>query len=138
MIKVVLDTNVWISSFFGGAPRQIIALWAEGEIIIGLSQPIFEEYTRVMARMEFINSARYDEYLALLAEGRHVMYAPRTPTLHIVDADPDDNKFLECAVALGCDCVVSGDRHLLDIGQYLHIPILSPRAFLEMMGRQAR
>ena len=48
----------------------------------------------------------------------------------IVTADPDDDIFLHCAVAASASCVVSGDRHLLDLGQYQEIPILSVNEFL--------
>ena len=44
MLKLVIDTNVFISSFFGGIPRDIINLWKEGGIVLCLSQDILEEY----------------------------------------------------------------------------------------------
>jgi len=46
-----------------------------------------------------------------------------------VVADPDDDVFLRCAVVAGAACVVSGDRHLLDLGGYAGIPILTVRDF---------
>ncbi len=130
MLKVVLDTNVWISAFFGGPPRQILELWADGKIAICLSPAMFDEYTAVMMRMGFIESPRYQEYLALIAEGNNILFTARTPELHVVEDDPDDDRFIECAVALECDYIVSGDKHLLQLQRYLHIPILSPREFL--------
>lgn len=48
----------------------------------------------------------------------------------IVTADPDDDVFLHCAVAAGASHVVSGDHHLLGLGQYAGIPILTIRDFL--------
>ena len=130
MLKVVLDTNVWISAFFGGHPRQILELWAAGKITICLSPAIFDEYTAVMTRMGFTESPRYREYLALIAEGSNMLFIARTPELHVVEDDPDDDRFVECAVALDCDFIVSGDKHLLQLQRYLHIPIVSPKEFL--------
>ncbi|ESS08313.1 MAG: putative toxin-antitoxin system toxin component, PIN family [uncultured archaeon A07HN63] len=49
----------------------------------------------------------------------------------IVDADPDDNKFLEAAVAGNAEYVVSGDQHLLDIEGFRGIEIVTPRTFYE-------
>ena len=132
MLKVVLDTNIWVSSFFGGLPRQIVELWADGKLILCLSPAIFDEYTAVMTRMGFSESSRYREYLALIAEGDNILFTARTPTLHIVADDPDDDRFIECAVALDCDFIVSGDKHLLQLRRYLHIPIVSPREFLDI------
>lgn len=51
MVKIVIDTNVFISSFFGGVPREIINLWKEGKVILCLSQNIIEEYIEVMNRL---------------------------------------------------------------------------------------
>jgi predicted nucleic acid-binding protein len=45
--------------------------------------------------------------------------------------DPDDDKFLECAVAGKCEIIVSGDKHLLRVEEYQGITILNPRNFVE-------
>lgn len=50
-----------------------------------------------------------------------------------VDADPDDDKFLGCAVAANCKMLVSGDAHLLDLKRYHDIQILTSRAFHQKM-----
>ena len=47
--------------------------------------------------------------------------------------DPSDDKFIECAVALDCQYIVSGDKHLKGIGRYMGISILNPRDFLRLM-----
>lgn len=53
-----------------------------------------------------------------------------TNDLHAVGDDPDDDKFIECALTAGAEVVVSGDHHLLDIGEYEGISILSAAEFL--------
>lgn len=53
-----------------------------------------------------------------------------------VSADPDDTKFLECALAGGADYIVSGDAHLLNVGQHEGIQIVSPAAFLSVLNQQ--
>jgi len=50
--------------------------------------------------------------------------------LKIVPGDPADDKFIECAVALKADFVITGDRALRDIGDYMGIRILNPQKFL--------
>ena len=60
-----------------------------------------------------------------------MLFAAKTPALKIVKSDPADDKFIECAVALKADVVITGDRALQAIGDYMGIRILSPQAFLE-------
>lgn len=55
----------------------------------------------------------------------------------VIVADPTDNKFLEAAAAGKVDCVVSGDRHLLEIGSFRNIPILKAADFIELLSRIA-
>jgi predicted nucleic acid-binding protein len=58
-----------------------------------------------------------------------------TNTLKVVTADPDDDKILECAVVGGASHVVTGDRHLLSLGSYQGIPIISATSFLGLMPK---
>ncbi len=131
MFKTVIDTNVFISSFFGGVPREIINLWKEGEIVLCLSQNIIEEYLAVMNRLGLRNTKEIQQLTRLFAEGYNAVFTSRTPEINIVQDDPDDNKFIECAVALECKFIISGDNHLKDIKKYFDIVIMSPREFID-------
>jgi predicted nucleic acid-binding protein len=51
--------------------------------------------------------------------------------LSVVRQDPDDDKFLQCAVAGRAECLVTGDRDLLDLCSYRRVRILAVRDFLE-------
>lgn len=53
------------------------------------------------------------------------------PAVQVIDDDPDDDKFLACAIAADADAIVSNDEHLLDIGQYEGIKILSSKTFID-------
>ncbi len=130
MCRVVIDTNVFISSFFGGLPREIINLWRDGKIIICLSQGIIEEYLMVLNRLGLKDKNEIEKITKLFAEGHHSIFTTKTPKLEVVEDDPDDNKFIECAVALDCKTIISGDKHLKDIKKYVDIEILSPREFI--------
>jgi len=130
MVKVVVDTNVFISSFYGGFPRKVIDCWKEGKIVICLSQEIIEEYVAVLMRLG-VEAFEIKKLTNLFAEGYHSVFTSSAPKLNIVKDDPDDNKFIECAVALDCKIIISGDKHLLNIKKYVDIEILSPRAFIE-------
>ena len=131
MIKVVLDTNVFISSFFGGNPRKIVDLWKTGEIILCLSRAIMDEYMEVLVRLGLRDEKEVGELLGLFARGFHVQFTAKTPELHIVEEDPDDDKFIECAVASNAGVIISGDQDLRSIKKYMGIQIVTPREFLD-------
>jgi predicted nucleic acid-binding protein len=57
-------------------------------------------------------------------------------TLSVITDDPDDNRVLECAATGQAECIVSGDRHLLRLGAYTGISILTVRQFLEATQRE--
>lgn len=130
MIRVVVDTNVFISSFFGGNPRKVIDLWKSGEVTLCLSKPIVDEYIEVLHRLELQNEKEIDELMGIFAHGFHVVFTAKTPELYIVEKDPDDNKFIECAVALKAEFVITGDKALKEIKEYMNIKIVSPSEFL--------
>ena len=132
-MRVVLDTNVFISSFFGGNPRAIIDLWKDGRLTLCLSQEIFDEYIEVLRRLGLDNTQEMEELLKLFATGFHIVFTTRTPEIHVV-ADPDDDKFIACAMALKSQYVVSGDKALFDVRQYQGISIVTPREFIEIRG----
>ena len=131
-MKVVVDTNVFISSFFGGNPRKVIDLWKSGEITLCLSVAIVDEYAAVLKRLGLEGEAEFGELLDLFARGFHILFAAVTPALKIVLADPSDDKFIECAVALKADFIITGDKALRDIGTYMGIGIFSPVEFLKL------
>jgi uncharacterized protein len=130
-MNIVLDTNVFISGiFFGGPPARILGAWKNQGLQMLLSRHIFDEYRRVAAVLssEFptVNIVPIIELVAIY--GRFV----DTQSFDIsVCEDPDDDKFLECAVAGKCKTIVSGDKHLLKLTGYKGIAILSPRNFVD-------
>ena len=138
MIRVVVDTNVFISSFFGGNPRKIIDLWKSGQITLCLSRPIIDEYIDVLRRMGLQNELELEELLSLFANGFHVLFTAKTPKLNVVENNADDDKFIECAVALHSKFIISGDKALREIQDYMGIKIQSPKQFLDEYSKLKR
>ena len=130
MLKVVIDTNVFISSFFGGIPREVIDFWKSGKITLCLSQEIVEEYIEVLNRLGLKDKKEIQKLTRLFAESYNSIFTIATPNLNIVEDDPDDNKFIECAVALDSKIIISGDKHLKSIKKYIDIHIMSPKEFV--------
>jgi putative PIN family toxin of toxin-antitoxin system len=128
-VRVTLDTNIYVSALhFGGKPMQLLEMGLEGELDIAISQPILDETLRVL-REKFGWSADdlRDAEAAISAATYRV--AP-TETLDVVEADATDNRIVECAVASSSETIVSGDRHLLALGQFRGISVLRVGDFL--------
>ncbi len=69
--------------------------------------------------------------LSLFASGFNIVFTAKTPKIKIVKDDPGDDKFIECAVALKARAVITGDKALEGLGEYVGIKILTPQKFLE-------
>jgi|SRR3990172_8099267 len=134
-MKVVIDTNIFVSSFLGGNPRRIIDLWKKGRITLCLSKDILDEYFEVLQRIGLTNEEELKELLSLLSKGFNIIFTAKTPKIKAVKDDPDDDKFIECAVALKAEVIVSGDKSVKEIGDYMGIRILSPRQFVDQYER---
>lgn len=137
-MKVVIDTNIFVSSFFGGKPKKIIDLWKKGDVRLCLSGEILEEYVEVLNRLGLEDEKELKELLMLFAENMNISFTKNTPKLHIVEDDPDDNKFIECAVALGASHIITGDKSLIAVKSYMGIKILTPHQFLEQKEQKNR
>ena len=133
-MRVVIDTNVFVSSFFGGRPREVIGLWMEGRITLCLCTGIVDEYIAVLSRMGLGPGGGLDELMEWIASGRNIAFIDSPPPVRVVEADPDDDKFLACALALDAKYLVSGARHLLDLGTYRGVRIVNPATFLTLLN----
>ena len=128
-MKVVIDTNLFVSSFFGGNPRKIIDYWKKGKIILCLSKDILDEYIDVLQRVGLKDEDEIEELLSLFAKGMNILFTAKTPRIISVEADPDDDKFIECAVALKAEVIITGDKALQTVGEHAGVKILTPQEF---------
>ena len=131
-MKIVLDTNVFISGiFFSGPPSTILRAWRNLKIQIFLSKEILIEYQRVAEELSSkFPAVDIDKIIELFT-----IYGELINTENIsvsVCEDPDDNKFIECAIASNCKLIVSGDKHLLNVSGYQGISVLKPREFIDI------
>lgn len=131
-MRVVIDTNIFVSSFFGGNPGKIIDLWKNEKITLCLSNAIVDKYIDVLHRIGMKDEDELEELLSLFSRGFSILFTTKTPTIKIIKDDPDDDKFIECAVALKANAIITGDREVLAIKEYMGIKILTPRQFLEI------
>jgi len=134
-MRVVCDTNVLISAIlYGGRPRDGLQALVDGKANGFLSPALEQEFRAVLGRRKFGLSAGEAH---LICERLTELFTPVFPRegVSVIAADPADNAVLACAMEARADCIVTGDHHLLDLGQYRGIAILRPAEALERMGR---
>jgi putative PIN family toxin of toxin-antitoxin system len=133
-MRVVVDTNVFVSSFLSpkGTPRKIIDLWKKGDVIFCLSPAIIEEYVLVLGRLGLEGEPEMGKLLELFKKKVNILFTAPKGDLKVVEADRDDDKFIECALHARAGFVISGDKHLLDVGSYEGIRIVTPAEFLDL------
>lgn len=140
MYKIVLDCNVFISGLMTpkGNPSQILRLAYERKVKLLVSPEIIKEYWQVLHYPKIIKRLEKagvpittaENILKNLNEIATVTLG--TLEVKVIQADPTDDKFLSCAVEGKADFIVSGDEHLLSVGEFERIRILTPQAFLEL------
>jgi putative PIN family toxin of toxin-antitoxin system len=136
MIKSVNDTNVWLSGIHWphGAGQQIVRHWRQGHFQHFISADILYEIIRVLrAVLAYPDEKLYDWYWLLLAGSTFV--TPRSSPFIVAD-DPDDNKFIACALEAQANYIVSEDKDLHRVGQYRSIQIVGKQSFLRILEAQ--
>jgi putative PIN family toxin of toxin-antitoxin system len=130
-VRVVLDTNVFISGvFFTGPPFRILQAWREGFLQLVISPEILHQYQRVAQELAVqfpvIDWKPIIDFVTVNAK-----MVSGTELGEPVCDDPDDDKFIACALASKSNLIVSGDRHLLKVSGFRGVRILKPRQFVE-------
>lgn len=128
-MRVVIDTNVLVSSFFGGPPREVILRWRRGELTLCVSRQLLDEYVAVLRRLD-VSAVLIEELVALWASGYHLVFAATPRPLRVVESDPTDNMLFECAVALKAKAIITGDKAVRRIIRYMDIDVVTPVEFL--------
>ncbi|MBC8205653.1 MAG: putative toxin-antitoxin system toxin component, PIN family [Kiritimatiellales bacterium] len=129
-MRVILDTNVILSAiFFGGIPGRILNAYRDGEITIVLSPEILEEYRITAAQLAQKFDMEYEALLEWIAI--HSEMISSRELAEPVCADPDDDKFIACALASDAKIICSGDKYLLNVNGYQGIEVLKPRPFVD-------
>ena len=132
MKRIVIDTNVIVSSALGKALVLIFEKWDEGKFTVVVSSDILGEYFEVLNRSKFkLKQETIDRIIRYLYQFSE--FVVPTEKIHVVEADPSDDKFLEAAITGKVDIIVSGDKHLLELKEFRSIPIRSAREFLDWL-----
>ena len=137
-MRAVLDTNVLISGVIAtGVPHRVLVAGYSDDYQIVASVETLDEFRATLRKypdrfnMDDDAIQREVETVRYFAE-----FVDPEADISAVDADPDDDKFLEAAVSGDVNYLVSGDQHLLDLNSFRTVDIVTPRQFFERIDEE--
>ncbi len=142
-MKAVVDTNIIVSATLSPSGRRarVLQAWHDQRFELVVSESILAEYQRATDYPEVTSRRHLDpgQVGELLRELRQfATVVESAERLTVIAEDPEDDKFVECAVSGGADYIVSGDRHLLKLGYYRGVRILSAGEFLALLEQEGQ
>jgi len=130
VIRIVLDTNVFMSGiFWSGPPSKVLDAWQQNKISLVCSPEIIDEYNRVGD----ILSKKYPGIDVKPLLNMVTVDCEMFSTVVLdspVSRDHDDDMFIATALAANCQIIVSGDKDLLEVDGYAGIEIMKPAPFV--------
>jgi len=135
-MKTVLDTNVLISGVIStGVTHDVVVAGFRGEYQLIVSEATVTEFEDTLRKYpEKFNMSEQEIQTEVTTVQMFAEFVDPDVNLTVVEEDPDDDKFLEAAVAGDVDYLVSGDSHLLDLDSFRDIRIIDPRTFSEILA----
>ena len=135
-IKIVTDTNVYLSGIiFGGNPRKVLKLARNKIVVAYTSASILLEVAEKLNQKFHWDEEKVGKTLKAISKVTEVIN-PAT-ILSVVKKDKSDNKIIECALGAQANYIVSRDKHLLDFSEFEGIKIVTPRDFLRIVKSQS-
>ncbi len=128
-MKVVLDTNIFISGiFWKGSSNRVISSWKEGKFTLVTSLEAVSEIIKVLKDFKIkLSDDMIKEWIDLII--RNSIIVEPIEKITIVKDDPKDNIFIETAVAGNVNYIVSQDNHLLKLKEFRGIKMITPEEF---------
>ena len=135
-VKVVFDTNIWISIFmkktlgkeFSEIFKKGIDVYTTEEILKEISKVLV--YPRISELLELSGVSEREIIRSIVKNS--IIVRPKF-RLKVIKEDQEDNRILDCALQAKAGFIVSGDKHLLKLGKFRNIKILTPREFLDFI-----
>jgi len=132
-MKVVIDSNIFISSFFwGGHPREVFERIVNGLDELFIADEILNEIVTVMSSNKFAaNGSEIESYIRIIEK-----YSKKLILKNIsksISRDKDDDTIIQCGLDGNVDFIITGDKDLLVIREYGNIKIINPKDYLELL-----
>ena len=137
-MKIVLDANIFISSFFwGGNPKTVLERVITNLDDLFITREILDEIIGVMERPKFhVSKDEIEYFIATIEE-----IAKKVVIKNSVkkgSRDKTDDKYIECGMTVNADYIISGNTHLPELKQFKNIPILAPKEYLDIISISGR
>lgn len=137
-MKAVLDVGMYVSATIraDGHPAQVLTAWRDDKFELYTSIPILDDLRRVLAYPRICKRHQWSDEeidLFVVSLGMAAHLTPGELEVSVVKDDPTDDKIFACAEEGQVDYVVSSDEHLIKIGSFKSISIVTPRQFLEIL-----
>jgi putative PIN family toxin of toxin-antitoxin system len=141
VLRVVLDANVFVSAYINpeGTPGQIIqSFLRDGSFELVLSEQIIDEVLGALAYPKVQKAARSKIDPALWFEDLVVLSQLIGDDTNVprISQDPDDDKYVACAIAGRASFIVTDDPDLLTVRQHERVRIVTPRSFLDVIAQR--
>jgi putative PIN family toxin of toxin-antitoxin system len=135
-MKIVIDINIFVSSFFWkGNPRKVVDRAMDGIDELYITKEILEQISEVMNRPKFNTDKRSIEYYIKSIEeiSNEIIIAVK---IQGGSRDIDDNIILECGITGNADYIITGDDDLLVLKEFNGIKIVAPQEYLEIIEKK--
>lgn len=143
MQRIVIDTNVLVSALLSkkGAPSQILDAWRKRKFLVVTNEAAILEVERVLGELKSTGKyALSNEDIATVSNllRKDTLIVPGdSDTSGAILEDPDDEKFLSIALDGDAEIIISGDKHLLDLGTFRNISIQTAHQFLDSIQKES-
>lgn len=132
-MKLVLDTNVYISAFlWGGKPKEILERAIEGKDEVFISRAIKDEIFEVLKRPIFkVNEKEIEALMREIEDISELVIV--TEKIERLCRDIDDNVIVECGIGADAEYIITGDKDLLVLKSYRKIKIVNVSEYLRIL-----
>ncbi len=127
MYKVIIDTNILINSSHDSFSYawKVINLVLTGQVIAYASEKILKENNLILDRI-LVNAKERQSFDLFLAQ---LVIAPVYHNVQVIKHDSEDDKFINCALTVKADYIITEDSHLLELEEYQGIQMVTPTDF---------
>lgn len=132
-MKIVIDSNIFISSFFwGGYPREVFERVINGFDELFITDEIIKEIMSVMSSSKFqADEVEINNYIKIIEK-----YSKKIVSKDVsksISRDESDDKILQCGLDGNVDFIITGDKDLLVLKEYETIKIIKPKEYLDIV-----
>lgn len=139
MRKIVLDTNCLLMSLPKISPyRMIWDDFLKSKLTLCVTNEIVEEYLEILSQKTTPEIA--SNVVSVIMSQSNVEFVTPYYKMHLIQADEDDNKFVDCAFIAGASCIVSNDAHFKVLNEidFPKIFVLKIKEFIDLLLKEKK